>query len=85
MKKIIITNNNKTMNNEKKGEDLKTSEAVEKNTLQDGPGESPQEKPKEREIVIKTDGNNVSIVKAEVTSLELRAILQLLLDGVNKK
>lgn len=42
--------------------------------------------PKMRRIIIETDGNGVKIVSAEVGgSLELRAILGILLESLNRK
>lgn len=39
-----------------------------------------------RQIVIETDGNNIKIVKAEVTgSLEFKAILTSLMEYLNNK
>jgi hypothetical protein len=41
---------------------------------------------KPRQIVIETDGNSVNLVKAEVSgSLELVAVLQTLINFINKK
>ena len=48
--------------------------------------EKKQEAPKMRQILIETDGANVSLVKAEVASkLELLAILNILLNNLNNK
>ena len=45
-----------------------------------------QEKPKMRQIIIETNGNDINIVKAEVAgNLELIAILQTILSNLNKK
>ena len=44
-----------------------------------------KETPKLREIIIETDGNNISIKKAEVSgSIELTAILQSLINFINQ-
>ena len=44
-----------------------------------------QEKPKMRQIIIETDGNNINIVKAETAgNLELIAILSSILNKLNK-
>lgn len=41
------------------------------------------EKPKMRQIVIETDGSNISITKAEIAgSLELKAVLTSLLENI---
>ena len=45
-----------------------------------------QEKPKMRQIIIETDGNNINLVKSEVAgSLELQAILSSILNNLNRK
>ena len=44
------------------------------------------EKPKMRQIIIETDGNNINITKAEVAgNLELIAILSSILNKLNIK
>lgn len=59
-------------------------ENKQQNTQQE---EQPKNKqPQEREIIIKTDGNNIKLEKAEVTgNIELRAILSLLLENISKR
>ena len=43
------------------------------------------EKPKMRQIIIETDGNNINIVKADIAgNLELVAILSSILNKLNK-
>lgn len=44
------------------------------------------EKPKMRQIVIETDGNNVNLIKAEVSGkIELIAIFQGIVDRLNQQ
>ena len=48
--------------------------------------QSQPEKPKMRQIIIETDGNNINILKAEVAgNLELIAILSSILNKLNIK
>ena len=48
--------------------------------------QSQPEKPKMRQIIIETDGNNINILKAEVAgNLELIAILGSILNKLNMK
>ena len=50
------------------------------------PEAKPQEKPKMRQIIIETDGNNINIVKAEVSgNLEFAAILSGILNKLKIK
>jgi hypothetical protein len=43
-------------------------------------------KPKMRQIIIETDGNDINLVKAEVSGfIELRAIFQNLIGYINSK
>lgn len=41
--------------------------------------------PKMRQIVIETDGQNIRLVSAEATHLELKAIFASLLEMMNRK
>ena len=73
--------------NKEKSQDINKSQEVEepkdvKDTTGPEKGEE-QTTPPIRQIIINTDGNNVSIAKADVSALELRSILQLLLENVN--
>ena len=45
-----------------------------------------EKKPKMRQIIIETDGNNINLIKAEISgTLELQAILSGLLNSIKNK
>ena len=46
--------------------------------------QQPIEKPKMRELLIKTDGTNVHVEKCEWTNLELASGLSMILNKLNK-
>ena len=75
---------NKKMENEKKVEGEQKVEVPKLVDVNKGAEKEPT--PKMRQIILETDGNDIRIVKAEVSgTIEMTGILQRLINAINSK